>query len=159
MVALTFSKHVFTYGWQRKFEYRLASAPPHHLSNISLVLWRRIYVIDRTISYRKTKKKLTMRSFIGLMLESEKKIFEFMDRKDPMSKHWMPLVWATNIINTARKEELITSDHFVQTLMHELSDIRQRLGGLIGFDTVSVPLVYTQVQRFPFCLVFRSIAL
>ncbi|KAG4076584.1 hypothetical protein HA402_001871 [Bradysia odoriphaga] len=81
----------------------------------------------------------------GLMLESEKKIFEIMDQKSPMSKYWMPLVWATNIINTARKQELITSDHIVQTLLVELSDIRRRLGALIGYDTVCVPLVYTQV--------------
>ncbi|KAL7049190.1 hypothetical protein ACKWTF_003627 [Chironomus riparius] len=81
----------------------------------------------------------------GLMLESEKKIFEIMDSKSPMSKYWMPLVWSTNIINRARKDGLITSDHIVQTILMELSDIRRRLGALIGYDTVSVPLVYTQV--------------
>ncbi|XP_048005389.1 bestrophin-2-like isoform X2 [Leguminivora glycinivorella] len=80
----------------------------------------------------------------GLMLESERKVFEKMDGKSPMSKYWMPLVWATNIINRARKEGLITSDHIVQTLLVELSDIRRRLGALIGYDTVCVPLVYTQ---------------
>lgn len=81
----------------------------------------------------------------GLMLESEKKIFEIMDSKSPMSKYWMPLVWATNIINRARKQNMIASDHIVQTLLVELSDIRRRLGALIGYDTVCVPLVYTQV--------------
>jgi bestrophin, other len=59
----------------------------------------------------------------------------------------MPLVWATNIINRARKDGLITSDHIVQTILMELSDIRRRLGALIGYDTVSVPLVYTQVNN------------
>lgn len=82
----------------------------------------------------------------GLMLDSEKKIFEIMDSKSPMSKYWMPLVWATNIINRARKQEIIASDHIVQTLLVELSDIRRRLGALIGYDTVCVPLVYTQVS-------------
>lgn len=81
------------------------------------------------------------------MMESERKIFELMDAKTPMSKYWMPLVWATNIINRARKESLITSDHIVQTLLTELSDIRRRLGSLIGYDTVCVPLVYTQVSK------------
>lgn len=80
-------------------------------------------------------------------MESERKIFELMDAKTPMSKYWMPLVWATNIINRARKESLITSDHIVQTLLTELSDIRRRLGSLIGYDTVCVPLVYTQVRN------------
>ena len=58
----------------------------------------------------------------------------------------MPLVWATNILNRARKEGIITSDVVVQTILFELSDIRRRLGGLIGYDTVCVPLVYTQVR-------------
>lgn len=80
------------------------------------------------------------------MMESEKKIFEIMNKKAAMSKYWMPLVWATNIINRARKEALITSDQVVQTLLVELSDIRKRLGALIGYDTVCVPLVYTQVS-------------
>lgn len=78
-------------------------------------------------------------------MESEKKIFEMMDEKADMSKYWMPLIWATNIINRARKEMLILNDQVVQTMLRELSDIRQRLGSLIGYDTVCVPLVYTQV--------------
>lgn len=84
----------------------------------------------------------------GIMLESEKKIVEMMDERSPMSKYWMPLVWATNIINRARRESLISSDQVVQTLLVELSDIRRRLGSLISYDTVCVPLVYTQVSHF-----------
>ncbi|KAL5291896.1 Best2 family protein [Megaselia abdita] len=81
----------------------------------------------------------------GLMMESEKKIFDAMNAKSPMSKYWMPLVWSTNIINRARKDGFITSDQIIQSILSELKDIRTRLGGLIGFDTVCVPLVYTQV--------------
>ncbi|KAK5643022.1 hypothetical protein RI129_009189 [Pyrocoelia pectoralis] len=92
----------------------------------------------------------------GLMLENEKKIFELMDVKTPMSKYWMPLVWATNIINRARRESLIKSDQIVQTLLTELSDIRRRLGGLIGYDTVCVPLVYTQVVTLTLYAYFMS---
>lgn len=93
---------------------------------------------------------------VGLMMESEKKIFEMMNKKAAMSKYWMPLVWATNIINRARKEALITSDHVVQTLLVELSDIRKRLGALIGYDTVCVPLVYTQVVTLSLYAYFFS---
>lgn len=92
----------------------------------------------------------------GLMMESEKKIFELMDQRTPMSKYWMPLVWATNIINRARKESIITSDHIVQTLLQELSDIRRRLGALIGYDTVNVPLVYSQVVSLALYVYFIS---
>ena len=90
------------------------------------------------------------------MMESEKKIFEMMNKKAAMSKYWMPLVWATNIINRARKESLITSDQVVQTLLVELSDIRKRLGALIGYDTVCVPLVYTQVICLLYLLQYNT---
>lgn len=107
------------------------------------------YLLMFSFKLRKTDKTTCAQSsmlFSGLMMESEKKIFEMMNKKAAMSKYWMPLVWATNIINRARKEALITSDHVVQTLLVELSDIRKRLGALIGYDTVCVPLVYTQVS-------------
>lgn len=106
------------------------------------------YVITlRMISLRVKKRFPDWQHLVdaGFMHESEKKIFELMDLRHPMSKYWMPLVWATNIINRARKEELIKSDQLVQTLLNELSDIRVRLSGLHGYDFVCVPLVYTQV--------------
>ncbi|XP_037957294.1 bestrophin homolog 22 isoform X2 [Teleopsis dalmanni] len=106
------------------------------------------YVITlQRISLRVKRRFPTTQHLVdaGLMHESEMKIFEALNQKSPMSKYWMPLVWATNIINRARKDGLIVSDHIVQTILMELSDIRRRLGGLIGYDTVCVPLVYTQV--------------
>uniref|UniRef100_A0A1A9WG69 Bestrophin homolog n=1 Tax=Glossina brevipalpis TaxID=37001 RepID=A0A1A9WG69_9MUSC len=105
------------------------------------------YVITlQRISLRVKRRFPTTQHLVdaGLMHESEMKIFESLNQKSPMSKYWMPLVWATNIINRARKDGLIASDHIVQTILMELSDIRRRLGGLIGYDTVCVPLVYTQ---------------
>jgi len=107
------------------------------------------YVITlQRISLRVKRRFPTTQHLVdaGLMHESEMKIFEALNQKSPMSKYWMPLVWATNIINRARKDGLIASDHIVQTILVELSDIRRRLGGLIGYDTVCVPLVYTQVR-------------
>lgn len=106
------------------------------------------YVITlKHVSVRVKKRFPTLQHIVdaGLMMESEKKIFELMDERHPMAKYWLPLTWATNIINRARKEDLIQSDHMVQTLLMEMSDIRWRLGSLIGYDNVTVPLVYTQV--------------
>ncbi|XP_012525872.1 uncharacterized protein LOC105830813 [Monomorium pharaonis] len=117
------------------------------------------YVITlQRISLRVKRRFPTLQHMVdvGLMMESEKKIFEIMNKKAAMSKYWMPLVWATNIINRARKEALITSDHVVQTLLVELSDIRKRLGALIGYDTVCVPLVYTQVVTLSLYAYFFS---
>lgn len=87
------------------------------------------------------------------MMESEKKIVEMMDSRSPMAKYWMPLVWATNIINRARRENMIMSDQLVQTLLFELSEHRRKLGSIISYDTVCVPLVYTQVISLTHSLV------
>ncbi|XP_043584997.1 uncharacterized protein LOC122568851 isoform X1 [Bombus pyrosoma] len=117
------------------------------------------YVITlQRISLRVKRRFPTLQHIVdvGLMMESEKKIFEMMNKKAAMSKYWMPLVWATNIINRARREALITSDQVVQTLLVELSDIRKRLGALIGYDTVCVPLVYTQVVTLSLYAYFFS---
>lgn len=84
--------------------------------------------------------------FIGLMTESEMKIYEKMDQKAKVLKFWMPVVWASNLINRARHEGRIQSDHMVQTIVTELSDFRRKLGRIMVFDNVSVPLVYTQVR-------------
>ena len=79
-------------------------------------------------------------------MESEKKIFDKLDMKSNVSKFWMPIVWASKLVNRARLEGRIQSDHMVQTIVTELSDFRRRLGRVTIYDTVSVPLVYTQVQ-------------
>ena len=45
----------------------------------------------------------------------------------------------------ARQENRVTSDPGVQTLLNEISNIRKGLTGVQHYDTISVPLVYTQV--------------
>uniref|UniRef100_A0A8D9DSF4 Bestrophin homolog n=1 Tax=Cacopsylla melanoneura TaxID=428564 RepID=A0A8D9DSF4_9HEMI len=106
------------------------------------------YVITlKHVSVRVKKRFPTLQHIVdaGLMMDSERKIFELMDAKHPMAKYWLPLTWATNILTRARREATITSDHMVQTILTEFSDMRWRLGSLIGYDNVNLPLVYTQV--------------
>ncbi len=62
-----------------------------------------------------------------------------------MSKWWMPLVWATNILEQARSEGKVNNDPGMQTILNEVSAIRKGLTGVQHYDTISVPLVYTQV--------------
>ncbi len=62
------------------------------------------------------------------MTESEKKIFDLMDNKTKVLKFWMPIVWSSNLINRARLEKRMISDHMVQTILTELSDFRRKLG-------------------------------
>lgn len=102
----------------------------------------------------------------GLMMDSEKEILEMVEAKTAMTNYWIPLTWATNIINRARREKLISNDHMVQTILLEMSDIRYRLGSLIGYDNVNIPILYSQVgkaitlftgiYRWCFACIFRS---
>ncbi|XP_033149945.1 bestrophin-2 isoform X2 [Drosophila busckii] len=82
----------------------------------------------------------------GLLNENERTIIEAMNKSFPRpSKHWLPIVWASSIITRARKEGRIRDDFAVKTIIDELNKFRGQCGLLISYDTISVPLVYTQV--------------
>ncbi|XP_043502413.1 bestrophin-4-like isoform X2 [Polistes fuscatus] len=82
----------------------------------------------------------------GLLLENELSVFQGLNDKFPKpSKHWLPIVWASSIVTRARKEGRIRDDFAVKTLIDELNKFRGMCGNLIHYDTISVPLVYTQV--------------
>lgn len=57
----------------------------------------------------------------------------------------LPIVWAASIITRARKEGRIRDDFAVKTIIDELNKFRGQCGLLISYDTISIPLVYTQV--------------
>lgn len=57
----------------------------------------------------------------------------------------LPIVWAASIITRARKEGRIRDDFAVKTIIDELNKFRGQCGVLIAYDTISIPLVYTQV--------------
>lgn len=100
------------------------------------------------ISPRVKKRFPTLDNFVdaGLLLENEKSILDHLNVKFPKpSKHWLPIVWATSIVTRARKEGRIRDDFAVKTIIDELNKFRGQAGLLLSYDTISVPLVYTQV--------------
>ncbi|KAL4708792.1 hypothetical protein ACJJTC_011756 [Scirpophaga incertulas] len=100
------------------------------------------------ISPRVKKRFPTMNNLVdaGLLLDNEKAIFDNLNDKFPKpSKHWLPIVWATSIVTRARKEGRIRDDFAVKTIIDELNKFRGQAGLLLSYDTISVPLVYTQV--------------
>ena len=56
----------------------------------------------------------------------------------------IPLVWAARIISLARKECKIRDDVAVKTILDEINAIRKKCGILLSYDTISIPIVYTQ---------------
>ncbi|XP_049865230.1 bestrophin-4 isoform X2 [Pectinophora gossypiella] len=100
------------------------------------------------ISPRVKKRFPTLDNFVeaGLLLDNEKSILENLNDKFPKpSKHWLPIVWAASIVTRARKEGRIRDDFAVKTIIDELNKFRGQAGLLLSYDTISVPLVYTQV--------------
>lgn len=105
-------------------------------------------MVMTNISPRVKKRFPSLSNFVeaGLLLENEQEIIESMNKGFPRhSKHWLPIVWATSIITRARKEGRIRDDFAVKTIIDELNKFRGQCGLLISYDTISVPLVYTQV--------------
>jgi bestrophin, other len=49
-------------------------------------------------------------------------------------------------VTRARKEGRIRDDFAVKTIIDELNKFRGQAGLLLSYDTISVPLVYTQVR-------------
>lgn len=81
-----------------------------------------------------------------MLLENEKTIVMDLNNKFPRhSKHWLPVVWAASIVTRARKEGRIRDDFAVKTIIDELNKFRGQCGLLLNYDSISVPLVYTQV--------------
>lgn len=100
------------------------------------------------VAPRVKKRFPTLEHFVdsGLLLENELSIFHSLNMKFPKpSKHWLPIVWASSIVTRARKEGRIRDDFAVKTLIDELNKFRGMCGSISHYDTISVPLVYTQV--------------
>ncbi|XP_037818017.1 bestrophin-4-like [Lucilia sericata] len=83
---------------------------------------------------------------VGLLVENEKVILKNMNEKFAKHpKHWMPIVWASSIVTRARKEGRIRDDSSLKTLIDSLNSFRGMCMVLLFYDTISIPLVYTQV--------------
>lgn len=53
--------------------------------------------------------------------------------------------WAANIVTRARHEGLVPNDMSMKSLLDEINTFRSKLGSLLDYDWISMPLVYTQV--------------
>ncbi|XP_067648007.1 bestrophin-4-like [Eurosta solidaginis] len=90
----------------------------------------------------------TMDSLVdaGMLTENEKDVLIAMDEKSPKHrKHWVPLVWAASIVSRARKEGRIRDDVALKTIFDQLDSFRNKCAVILHYDSVPIPLVYTQV--------------
>uniref|UniRef100_A0A1B6LHQ2 Bestrophin homolog n=1 Tax=Graphocephala atropunctata TaxID=36148 RepID=A0A1B6LHQ2_9HEMI len=101
----------------------------------------------RTISTRIKKRFPTIKHVedAGFILEEEKEHYNKLETQ-VTANNWMPLVWAANIATHAKTLKRVSSDHCLRLLITELTAHRDKLGILVGYDLVSIPLVYTQTM-------------
>jgi bestrophin, other len=105
-------------------------------------------MVFRVLSPQVQKRFPTMTSLIdaGLLNESEMKIIEDLEVKYPgTSKNFLPIVWAASIVTKARQQGRIYDDLAVKTLIKSLNNFRGSCGVLMAYNSISIPLVYTQV--------------
>ncbi|KAH8380219.1 hypothetical protein KR009_009504 [Drosophila setifemur] len=114
------------------------------LSMISPVIKRRFPTYDQLIE-------------VGLLNANEANIIKAMDVKFPKHpKYWMPIIWASSIVTRARKEGRIWDDFSLKSMIDELNKFRSGCNMLIHYDTISVPLVYTQVVTLAVYMYFMA---
>ena len=91
------------------------------------------------------------------MTEHEQKIIESVDEKCIQHpKYWMSLVWAGAVVTRAKKEGRIKDDFAFRTIIKEINKFRSGCGGLLDYDWISIPLVYTQVVTLAVYTFFLS---
>ncbi|XP_047478406.1 bestrophin-4-like [Penaeus chinensis] len=81
----------------------------------------------------------------GCLLPHEKDLLDELDAKSPYCKHWLPLLWAKTLVLRAYEEGLATSESSIKFFLEELTVYRTKNGRLLGYDSIPIPLVYTQV--------------
>ena len=80
----------------------------------------------------------------GLMTEKEHEYFGQVDpRYHPF---YVPLMWAITIVKRAKVHGYITHERHMNALIDESLKFRRSLFTLLNYDSVPIPLVYTQVS-------------
>ncbi|CAL4069019.1 unnamed protein product [Meganyctiphanes norvegica] len=105
----------------------------------------------------------------GLLMEDEKELFEEYRRQHQNPKNgkskkrvvferseedcrprsfeefWIPLTWAISLVKKANVEGRIKDEFVMRAIIGEIISIRKMCTGLLCYDWINIPLVYTQV--------------
>ncbi|XP_042881641.1 bestrophin-3-like [Penaeus japonicus] len=81
----------------------------------------------------------------GYMTVSEMEILDELEKKTTQHKTWVPIMWACRLVDKARDEGRLKNPLAQKMITDELLRVRGSCGGLLGYNTYTIPLVYTQV--------------
>lgn len=100
----------------------------------------------RMVSPPVSRKLSSLHHFVsgGYLTEEEKAILETLDGECKLHKTWVPVLWACERAEQARKDGVL-SDFGQRAIMSEVLTLRGCCGSLMGWNDYNVPLVYTQV--------------
>ncbi|KAM7536883.1 hypothetical protein Aperf_G00000088654 [Anoplocephala perfoliata] len=88
----------------------------------------------------------------GLMTEKEHEFFGHVDpRYHPF---YVPLMWAITIVKRAKAQGYISHERYMNALIDEILKFRRSLFTLLNYDSVPIPLVYTQVVNIGVYAIF-----
>nr|CDS25781.1 bestrophin 1 [Hymenolepis microstoma] len=88
----------------------------------------------------------------GLMTEKE---HEFFGQVDPRyHPFYVPLMWAITIVKRAKVHGYIAHERHMNALIDEILKFRRSLFTLLNYDSVPIPLVYTQVVNIGVYAIF-----
>jgi len=110
-----------------------------------------------SVQVKKRFPTLNHLSDAGIITDNERVIIESLDEKCIQHpKYWMSLVWAGAVVTRAKKEGRIKDDFAFRTIIKEINKFRSGCGGLLDYDWISIPLVYTQVVTLAVYTFFLS---
>ena len=82
-----------------------------------------------------------------LLLPHEKSLLETIDKRTPHETTYIPIMWALNLIQNARKNEKIKIEAAVfVNLISAFDNLEAQNRSLLNYGWINFPLAYTQVN-------------
>ncbi|KAH9496062.1 Bestrophin-2 [Bulinus truncatus] len=107
-----------------------------------------LIIICRAVSVSVMKRFPTIDHIVeaGFITKEEAEIYEKVQCR--YLKFWVPMMWANQVLVTARREGRIQTDFGLRMVIECLADFRDKCSVCFVYDWITVPLVYTQVVTF-----------
>ena len=92
----------------------------------------------------------------GVMTESEMKALERAQTMTDYPCYWVPVTWASALVQQAWQQEYIKEPGFFINLIRELANVQVKSREVFSYSFTCFPLVYTQVEldKIQMCLDF-----
>ncbi|XP_059143722.1 bestrophin-4-like isoform X2 [Physella acuta] len=107
-----------------------------------------LILICRAVSVSVMKRFPTIDHIVeaGFITKEEADLYEKVQCR--YLKFWVPMMWANQVLVTARREGRIQTDFGLRMVIEYLADFRDKCSLCFVYDWITVPLVYTQVVTF-----------